>query len=455
MDRLADLTQDNALQQSQIQQLRSVMAARLAALDETVAQVRAGDEAGLVGRIKVGHGKALMDEARSILGAMTAEQTELLTQRHAANEAAAAREVRFNDAVFGSGFAILFAAAIGTILANRIAERMRLATEIAATDARLRLFVERAPAAIAMFDKDMHYLMASRRYLEDYALDVSAGAEALVGRSHYDVFPEIPERWHYIHRRVLAGETLSADDDPFPRASGGTDWVRWEMTPWKQPNGEIGGALLMSEVVTARKQAERRRDCLLQLADRLRDAPRDAAATAVAMLGEFDCTCIAGWAEVDDAEAHITVTHESAGATFSPPIASPGTVTFGAEIIEELRAGCTLVVDASTSKPHPVFIPADLRSLVAIPLLRNGRPRAMLYLCHGEQHAWTKSQTRLAEEVAARSWALIEQTRLQDTLEQTAEEFRPWPTASHRCVGWPSRTAASIGTASAVTNTPV
>jgi hypothetical protein len=72
-----------------------------------------------------------------------------------------------------------------------------------------------------MFDADLRYLTVSRRYLTDYAL-TSAGPEALLGRSHYEIFPTIPDR--ETHRRVLAGETLSADEDPFPREDGRCDW---------------------------------------------------------------------------------------------------------------------------------------------------------------------------------------------------------------------------------------
>lgn len=116
----------------------------------------------------------------------------------------------------------------------------------------LSLFVEHAPAAIAMFDRDMRYMAASNRYLADYRL----GDQTLVGRSHYDIFPEIPERWKEIHRRCLAGAIEACEEDPFPRADGGLDWVRWEIHPWHERSGVIGGLLLFSEVITERKRVE-------------------------------------------------------------------------------------------------------------------------------------------------------------------------------------------------------
>lgn len=134
-----------------------------------------------------------------------------------------------------------------------VTARERALAELEESRARLELFVRHAPAAIAMFDREMRYLAASERYLADYHLDV----RPVVGRSHYDLFPEMPERWKEIHRRCLAGAVARSDADPFPRADGRTDWVRWEIRPWHDGAGRVGGLLLFSEVITALREMER------------------------------------------------------------------------------------------------------------------------------------------------------------------------------------------------------
>jgi PAS domain S-box-containing protein len=132
-----------------------------------------------------------------------------------------------------------------------LSEQRRAEAALRKSEGLLRLFIEHAPAGIAMFDREMRYLAVSRRWREDYQLQGE-----LIGRSHYDIFPEIPERWKEVHRRVLAGEILKADEDPFVRPNGTTQWIRWEVRPWYDQAGEIGGALIAAEDVTARVRAQ-------------------------------------------------------------------------------------------------------------------------------------------------------------------------------------------------------
>jgi PAS domain S-box-containing protein len=135
-----------------------------------------------------------------------------------------------------------------------ISERKRTEARLAEREAQLALFVEHAPAAIAMFDTDMRYLAVSRRYLSDY--QVPEGTD-VVGRSHYEIFPDLPPHWRKMHARVMAGEEITRDEEPFVRPDGHTEWCRSTMKPWRSADGRIGGALLFSEVITAQVEARR------------------------------------------------------------------------------------------------------------------------------------------------------------------------------------------------------
>ncbi len=148
----------------------------------------------------------------------------------------------------GSGQPVRMA---GTIIA--IDERKQ--TEIALQDreAILRLFAEYAPVGIAMFDREMRYIVASQSWANQFNL---GSTESLIGRSHYEIFPEIPEHWRQIHQRCLAGAIEKCDDDLFTRSDGSQQWISWEIRPWYTPEGEIGGIILFSIDTTKRKQAE-------------------------------------------------------------------------------------------------------------------------------------------------------------------------------------------------------
>jgi PAS domain S-box-containing protein len=132
-------------------------------------------------------------------------------------------------------------------------QRQRAEQALRQSEENLRLFITQAPVALAMFDQRMAYLAASHRWISDYNLENTS----LIGRSHYEVFPDIPDRWREIHRRGLAGEVIEADEDHFERANGTTQWLRWAVRPWRGQDGQIGGIVIFSEDVSDRKRSQR------------------------------------------------------------------------------------------------------------------------------------------------------------------------------------------------------
>jgi PAS domain S-box-containing protein len=115
----------------------------------------------------------------------------------------------------------------------------------------LHAIVEHDPSAIAVMDTDLRYVFVSQRFLDDYRVT----DPEVIGRTHYEVFPEIPQRWREVHRRVLAGAVERAEEDPFPRADGSIDWVRWECRPWYLADGAVGGMVLYSQLINEQREA--------------------------------------------------------------------------------------------------------------------------------------------------------------------------------------------------------
>jgi PAS domain S-box-containing protein len=121
------------------------------------------------------------------------------------------------------------------------------------SEQRLQLFIEHAPVALAMFDRDMRYLFASQRWVSMLALEAQ---QPLAGRRHYDVVPWLPQHLRDAHRQGLAGEVVQAEAERFEHPNGSVRWMRWAVHPWRQGDGSVGGIVIFIEDITQRLQTE-------------------------------------------------------------------------------------------------------------------------------------------------------------------------------------------------------
>jgi len=151
----------------------------------------------------------------------------------------------------------------GFLLARTIRyaiERKQTQAALATKEEMLRLFIRHTPAAIAVLDTEMRYLVVSDRWIKDYHHE----GKELIGRSHYELFPDLPERWKEGHRRALAGAVEKSDEDQGRiRLDGSYDWLKWELRPWRKADGEIGGVIFFIEIITERKEREAEREKLI------------------------------------------------------------------------------------------------------------------------------------------------------------------------------------------------
>lgn len=109
-----------------------------------------------------------------------------------------------------------------------ITERRHAELELKRAHSTLAAFIKHAPAAVAMFDTQMRYVAHTDRWLHDYNIPETS----VVGRSHYDIFPEIPDHWKAKHKRCMAGATESSPEEEFKRLDGSSNIIRWEVRPW-------------------------------------------------------------------------------------------------------------------------------------------------------------------------------------------------------------------------------
>ncbi|MFW5757858.1 MAG: PAS domain S-box protein, partial [Bacteroidota bacterium] len=112
--------------------------------------------------------------------------------------------------------------------------------------------IKHNPGGVAIHDKELNYLFVSDKYLKDYKIK----DHNIIGKHHYEVFPNLPEKWRKVHQKVLKGMVLSNDEDIFQREDGTIEYTRWLCKPWYTKEGEIGGMILYTDLITDRKLIE-------------------------------------------------------------------------------------------------------------------------------------------------------------------------------------------------------
>lgn len=128
-------------------------------------------------------------------------------------------------------------------LKQEIAKREKFEKALKIEQNQLRQIIKNAPVAIAMLDQNMNYLAHSYKWISDYNLEDYSNT---IGRSFYETFPNLSEKWLNIHRRVLQGESISQNEDII-EYNGKTFYLSWAFEPWFISEKKIGGMIIVTQ----------------------------------------------------------------------------------------------------------------------------------------------------------------------------------------------------------------
>lgn len=175
-----------------------------------------------------------------------------------------------------------------------VEEKLELSAE------RFRIFVKHTPAAVAMFDNEMRYIAVSDRWLEDYNIT----DEDVIGKFHYEVFPGISDDWVEIYQICLTGITKKGEDTVVTK-DGKEEWVQWEIHPWYESSGEVGGIIIYADLITSRKETELK---LMKAREQAEEASRAKSSFIANMSHEFrtPLNAILGYAQVLQNSGELT-----------------------------------------------------------------------------------------------------------------------------------------------------
>lgn len=112
----------------------------------------------------------------------------------------------------------------------------------------LNAFVKESPAAIAMFDTGMNYIAVS----DSWERTNNPEGQVLIGKNHYQLFPNVTNEWRKIHQECLNGNHLRQMEELIKKETT-EQWLRWEISPWYVDKKTIGGIIIYTEDISILK----------------------------------------------------------------------------------------------------------------------------------------------------------------------------------------------------------
>ncbi|MBD2746674.1 PAS domain S-box protein [Microvirga sp. BT688] len=264
-----------------------------------------------------------------------------------------------------------------------------------------------------------------------YAEILGAKHPAALGERFHDIWAEIWPDISPLIDAALAGEASYRENLPLLVKRKGFDeeaWFTFSYSPVRDESGQVAGMFCAVAETTGQVLAERRQSFRIKLEEALGDLtdPRAIMAAAVEALGLYLRANRTGYSEVQaDGETIVCETCYADGV--EPLIGTFALSSFGPDSIARQRSGQTEVCDSIAADPrqtHATWAAIETDAFVSVPLVRDGRFTASLYVNFRDAHQWSSEEVALIEDAASRTWSAVERARAEEHLRESEAQFR-------------------------------
>lgn len=308
---------------------------------------------------------------------------------------------------------------------------------------RLHDILMQMPAMIGIVTgPDLIYELANPLYLQ-----LTGRTPDIIGKSMREVFPELEGQIYFdvINQVYRTGQTLIIDESPayLNRNGAGVSekaFFNCVFSPWRDAEARIQGVLMhaieVTEQVRARQQIEqllenlqrkkRQQEFLIQLNDAIRTIqdPKEIMWQVVCATGQQFQVTRCTYGEIDSTQEYVIVERDYCNGVISV-VGSHQINSFGPKIIVELKQGKTIVVDDVDADPRTTgagaaaFDVIQTKSLLCVPLVKEGRFEALFVLHHVSPRHWTDEEVVMMEQIAEQTWLAVERSRAEAALRES------------------------------------
>ena len=231
------------------------------------------------------------------------------------------------------------------------------------------------------------------------------------------------------------GQGVSVFEQMLPVRRGDTveeTYWNYSLTPLAGEDGRIEGILNQGIEISKALLAEKRLSFQVAVADRLRGLsdPEAVKLAAVEMLGRHLGASRVGYAEIDETQGVVAVRTDWRRDSSIQSLV--GRQIALAQIPEEalafLRSGELIAIpDVKAVVPGglgPNWDLAGIRSVIAVPLVRDGALKALLWVHEPQPRFWRRSDAAMTRDIAERSWAAVERAQAEQSLRESEDHYR-------------------------------